>query len=157
MNLKNELACRLGIFLIVMAAIFVIIMASGFPKESQPNEPDEAPAVEQPQDATLEEEEDVQRFESLGMFDSTAYCPCVKCCGKSDGITASGTKAVAGRTVAADPSYLPIGTKVYVGGNEYTVEDTGYGINKKRIDIFFDNHDEALMYGRQQVEVFVSW
>ena len=32
----------------------------------------------------------------------TAYCSCAKCCGKATGRTASGTRATAGRTVAAD-------------------------------------------------------
>ena len=52
----------------------------------------------------------------------TAYCPCTKCCGKSDGITASGEKAVEGVTIAADTNILPFGTKVIIDGNEFTVQ-----------------------------------
>ena len=52
-----------------------------------------------------------------------AYCPCSQCCGKETGITASGTKATEGRTVAAD---LPFGTVVHIEGlGEYIVEDRG--------------------------------
>ena len=43
-------------------------------------------------------------------FKVTAYCSCSKCCGKKTGRTASGTKATAGRTVAAS-SQFKFGTK----------------------------------------------
>ena len=92
---------------------------------------------------------------SIGMFTTTAYCPCAKCCGKSDGITATGTVATAGRTIASDPSVLPYGTEVVINGNTYTVEDCGGGVNGNHIDIFFDSHSAALSYGRRSVEVFV--
>lgn len=92
----------------------------------------------------------------LGYFDLTAYCPCKKCCGKSDGITASGTKATAGRTIAADTRYLPFGTEVYIYGQKYIVEDRGGAIKGKHIDIYFDTHEEALKFGRKQSEVFVT-
>ena len=52
----------------------------------------------------------------------TAYCPCVKCCGKTNGRTASGTKATAGRTVAASSKFA-YGTKLNIGGHIYTVEE----------------------------------
>lgn len=78
---------------------------------------------------------------------ATAYCPCVKCCGKSDGITATGTKATAGRTIAADPSVFPYGTKMIIYGQEYTVEDCGGAIKGNRIDIYFATHQEALNFG----------
>ena len=51
--------------------------------------------------------------EYLGEYTIYAYCPCVKCCGKTNGVTASGTIATEGKTVA---STLPFGTKVYIGG-----------------------------------------
>lgn len=92
-------------------------------------------------------------FESLGMFETTAYCHCVKCCGKDNGITASGTKATAGRTIAADTGLFPFGTELYINGNKYIVEDRGGGIKGNRIDIYFSTHQEALQYGRKMVEV----
>lgn len=85
-------------------------------------------------------------------FTATAYCPCRKCCGKwADGITASGTTATAGRTIAVDKKVIPLGTHVLINGVEYVAEDTG--VKGKRIDIFFDSHSEALEFGRQKVEV----
>lgn len=93
---------------------------------------------------------------SIGTYTATAYCPCVKCCGKSDGITATGTKATAGRTIAADISKLPYGTEVYIDGHKYIVEDKGGAIKGNRIDIYFDTHAEALQYGKKQVELFIE-
>ena len=82
---------------------------------------------------------------------ATAYCPCEKCCGKCDGITATGTKATAGRTIAVDPSIIPYGTEVVIAGNTYIAEDCGGAIKGNAVDIFFDTHEEALTFGKQQV------
>lgn len=82
---------------------------------------------------------------SLGVYKISAYCPCVKCCGKTDGITASGTQATAGRTAAMNG--VPFGTRIVIDGHEYIVEDRGGGLGKKIIDIYFDSHEEALNSG----------
>ena len=79
----------------------------------------------------------------------TAYCPCVKCCGKSDGITASGTQATAGRTVAVDTQLIPYGTEISIDGKTYIAEDCGGKVKGYTIDVFFDSHEEALNFGRQ--------
>ena len=93
--------------------------------------------------------------QDLGKFTVTAYCPCEICCGKNDGITASGKKATANNTIAADTSVLPLGSKVQIEGKVYTVEDTGGAIKGKRIDIFFNTHQEALNYGKRYVNVYL--
>lgn len=93
---------------------------------------------------------------SLGNFKATAYCPCVKCCGKSDGITATGTVATAGRTIAVDPSIIPYGTQLIIDGHTYTAEDCGGAIDGKTVDIFFNTHEEALQFGVQEVEIFCT-
>lgn len=86
---------------------------------------------------------------------ATAYCDCRKCCGKTDGITASGVKAVEGVTVAMDKS-VPFGTKVYIKGvGERIVQDRGGAIKGNKIDIFFDNHSDALKFGRRTVNLAV--
>lgn len=90
----------------------------------------------------------------LGTYTVTAYCPCEKCCGKTDGITASGTKATAGRTIAADTSILPFGTELYINGQKYIVEDRGGGVRGNHIDIFFDSHADALEFGKRQMEIY---
>ncbi|HJD35502.1 PcsB-like coiled-coil domain-containing protein [Blautia sp. An46] len=86
----------------------------------------------------------------LGRFRLTGYCPCAQCCGKSDGITASGTQATAGRTVAMGG--VPLGTKLMINGTIYTVEDRGtsYG----HVDIFFNTHGEALQFGSGYADVY---
>lgn len=83
-----------------------------------------------------------------GMYRITAYCPCVRCCGKTDGITASGVKATANNTIAA-PSTFKFGTKVLINGVTYTVEDRGGAIQGNRIDVYMDSHQEAINWGSQ--------
>ena len=90
------------------------------------------------------------------LYTITAYCHCAKCCGKSNGITASGVKAVEGVTIAADTKVLPFGTKVYIEGiGERIVQDRGGAIKGNRIDIYFNTHEKALQYGRQTKEVTI--
>lgn len=87
-------------------------------------------------------------------FKITAYCPCSKCCGKTNGRTASGTRATAGRTVAASSKFA-FGTKLNIGGHIYTVEDRGGAINGNKIDIFVNTHAEALQWGVRYLPVSV--
>lgn len=86
---------------------------------------------------------------------ATAYCSCENCCGKGDGITASGVKAKANHTIAVDRSVIPLGTHVLYNGTEYVAEDTGGAIKGNRIDIYFDNHTDALEWGRRTIEIEV--
>ena len=86
---------------------------------------------------------------------ATAYCSCVKCCGKNDGITASGVKAKANHTIAVDRKVIPLGTHIIYNDIEYVAEDTGGAIKGNRIDIYFDSHSDALEFGRQKVEIEV--
>lgn len=102
---------------------------------------------------------------SLGEYTLTAYCPCTDCCGVwgenrpldeyGDIIvyTASGEQAVEGITVASD---LPLGSVLYINDHQYIVQDTGSGITDKRIDIYFDHHQDALNFGVQTAEVFID-
>lgn len=81
------------------------------------------------------------------IYTITAYCGCVKCCGKTDKITASGVMATEGITIAADTNILPFGTKVIIDGNVYTVQDRGGAIKGNRIDVYFESHQKALEHG----------
>ena len=82
-------------------------------------------------------------------FTVTGYCPCKKCCGKTDGITASGAKATPNHTIAA-PSNYAFGTKIVLDGvGTFYVEDRGGLIKGNRLDRFFNTHQEALNWGRK--------
>ncbi|MBQ2917223.1 MAG: G5 domain-containing protein [Clostridia bacterium] len=89
-----------------------------------------------------------------GRYKVTAYCACIKCCGKTNGITASGTKATANRTVAA-PSSFAFGTKIVMNGQTYVVEDRGGAIQGNRIDLYMNSHSEALAWGVRYLDVEV--
>ena len=89
------------------------------------------------------------------IFKITAYCACSKCCGKQTGITASGTRATAGRTVAAS-SQFSFGTKLLINGKVYTVEDRGGAIKGNKIDIYMDTHSQALAWGVKYLPVQVA-
>ena len=92
---------------------------------------------------------------SVKIYKVTAYCACSKCCGKySSGYTASGTKATAGRTVAASSSFA-FGTKLLINGKQYVVEDRGSAIKGNRIDMYFNSHSEALAWGVRYLPVEV--
>lgn len=82
-------------------------------------------------------EDDADGLVYLGKFWVTGYDACASCCGKTDGITASGAKAVAGATCAAA---LPFGTNLYIAGiGVRQVQDRGVGAGC--VDVFCDGHD----------------
>ncbi|MDW2799351.1 3D domain-containing protein [Clostridium boliviensis] len=92
---------------------------------------------------------------SLGIFKTTAYCPCRSCCGKWGGRTSTGTVATAGHTISVDPRVIPYGTRLMIGGVIYTAEDCGGGVKGNHIDIFFNTHGETRAYGTRNMEVFL--
>lgn len=89
------------------------------------------------------------------VYKITAYCSCAKCCGKATGRTAMGTKATAGRTVAASSKFA-FGTKLNINGHVYTVEDRGGAIKGNKIDIYVNSHAEALAWGVRYLPVSVA-
>lgn len=93
-------------------------------------------------------------YRSLGEFVITHYCACEKCTIDGDGITATGTKAAAGRTIAVDPEVIAYGTTVIIDGKTYIAEDCGGAIKGNRIDIFMESHQEALEAGVKVAEVY---
>ena len=109
--------------------------------------------------------EDVTYYCVLDSVSVTYYCTCQRCCGKAPdhpayGITASGTRATPYRTVAVDPSVIPLGADVLVdygdgaGLRRYRAEDTGGAINGNRIDLCVGSHAEALQLGRRTATVY---
>ena len=99
----------------------------------------------------------VETNKNLGTFKISAYCHCSQCCGKSDGITATGTKVTANRTIAVDPRVIPLGSQVMIDGNIYVAEDTGGNIKGNRIDMYFPTHQEALNWGIRYKEASIIY
>ncbi|MGI6512911.1 MAG: 3D domain-containing protein [Syntrophomonadales bacterium] len=64
------------------------------------------------------------------------------------------------RTIAVDPSVIPLRSKVYVTCDSwpningiYIAEDTGGLIKGYRIDLFMNSRDQAILWGRRTVKV----
>lgn len=103
------------------------------------------PAPTEPEPPT---EPETTYREHLGEFTITYYCACEKCCGKTDGITASGAVVREGVTVAVDRSVIPLGTYLYIEGIGYRVaQDVGGAIKGNKIDVYMKNHNDALKCG----------
>lgn len=141
--------------------------------------------VEQPVNRVLEYGENTifsrgdrnYTFETVLYVSATAYCPgtpgsgcpidhrgASHCTGlNNDGYTCTGVKAVAGdgsiknpHLLAVDPSVIPLKTLVYIDGYGFArAEDTGSAINGNSIDLLFERHDDAQMFGRQQLKVYL--
>jgi len=84
----------------------------------------------------------------------TWYCACLLCCGKTDGITAAGTRAKANWTIAC-PRSLPLGTLLEIDGEWRMCLDRGGAIRGKRLDVFVNSHKEALKLGTRRAVVEV--
>ena len=85
----------------------------------------------------------------------TGYCKCKHCCGKfADGITASGHKIKLGDKFVAADKNIPFGTMFIIDGynnNEpVPVLDRGGKITNDCIDVYFDTHQEAKIWGRKK-------
>jgi 3D (Asp-Asp-Asp) domain-containing protein len=128
-------------------------------EETNDTEDTEKDAVtEETQTADLEEPavptEEMQLV-SLGIFKTTAYCPCKGCSEGWGRHTSTGTVATAGRTIAVDPKIIPYGTRLLINGTIYTAEDKGGGVRGNHVDIFYDTHEEAKAHGTQNADVFL--
>ena len=89
----------------------------------------------------------------VGNWTISFYCPCELCCGEwATGCTASGVLATEWHTVATD--MFPFGTELYVDGLGYfVVEDLG--VSGEWLDVFVNDHQEALNLGLQYRDVYV--
>ena len=96
------------------------------------------------------------KIKDLGSFKITAYCACEKCCDEwADGLTFTETVAKPEHTISVDPSIIPLGSKVIIDGKIYAAEDIGGAIKGNIIDMFFATHEETIVYGVQQHEVYL--
>jgi 3D (Asp-Asp-Asp) domain-containing protein len=83
---------------------------------------------------------------------ATAYC--------TGRVTATGTTPNE-TTIAADPSVLPMGSRIRLSGlakrynRVYTVRDTGSAIRGRRIDLYMRDCREAVAFGRRSARVAI--
>jgi hypothetical protein len=105
------------------------------------------------------EDEEIQELSasSRGRLVGTFKCYAYSNDCDPSGVTASGTRPVSGRTIAADWSVLPRGTRVRIGNDDtiYVVEDKGGNIRGNTIDIFMNGDSETNAHGVKYREVFV--
>ena len=91
-------------------------------------------------------------------YSVSAYCLCRKCCGKSDGITASGVKVTGPywrgyRVLAADRSIPFYATLNVEGLGLCVVLDRGSAIRGNRLDVLCASHRQARNFGRRELGV----
>ena len=85
---------------------------------------------------------------------------CVATAYSGDRTTATGRSPVRNpggmSTIAVDPSFIPLGSKVYVEGYGYAIAaDTGGAIKGNIIDLFLNSSSECWSLGRRPVTVLV--
>ena len=129
----------------------------------EPAERDKAQNTAAERETTDSAERELRIEETYGytQFTATAYCKCTECNGrwgtdKPDGQaeSATGAKLSEGVSIAADFSVLPPFTQVEISGmGIYTVHDCGGAIKGNRIDIYFENQEDAQAFGVQTVWV----
>ena len=178
--MKRNLA-RLILVLVTIAwaviSMFVLVtpvkadaVPSKEPKEDDGRLPgDDVPATERCYMTDEEIQEDFENYyieqallakaNKIENVKVTHYCCCVKCCGKDDGITYSGVKAVPGVTVAVDTSIIPLGSDVLVDYgdgiiNYYRADDTGSAIKGNKLDLCVSSHQEAINLGVRTATVY---
>lgn len=98
--------------------------------------------------ADLKDEE--YRLAYIGDFKLSHYCTEVyeHICGTGTGLTSTGTKVTAGRTVAVDPSVIPYGSQIYIEGYGWRIaEDCGGSVDGSHIDIAVETHTQAISMG----------
>ena len=77
------------------------------------------------------------------------------------GVTATGTSARYG-AIAVDPSVIPYGTKMYIVSDDgkwiygvATAEDCGGAIKGNIIDLYFDDYNTCIQFGRRNCTVYI--
>lgn len=93
---------------------------------------------------------------------ATAYTSGPESTGKKPGhpqygLTATGARARAGRTIAVDPQLIPLGSLVHIEdlNEDRVAEDTGGAIQGERIDLYMERVPDAVEWGVREVRIHV--
>lgn len=97
----------------------------------------------------------------LGTFRVTHYAPVDECCGKSDGISASGRPVISYYSVAVDPTVIPLGTIFFLDYgdgvlHEVRADDTGDLVKGYVVDICVSDYATAVQMGVRQAQAFLK-
>ena len=85
------------------------------------------------------------------VINASAYTASADECGNSKGITSSGIKVKAKRTIACPPTF-PFGAKLEIEGyGTFVCEDRGGAIKGNHIDIYMETKSEAFAFGRRNL------
>lgn len=143
------------IFILTVIAMFELLTICDL-KHDIKNHECEVPVAAEAALESVEPVEPEKALQSLGEFKITAYCPCLECSEGYGNNTSTGAVATEGRTIAVDPKIIPYGTEVIIDGHRYVAEDCGGAIKQNRIDMYFEDHQEATNFGVQNKEVFID-
>lgn len=98
------------------------------------------------------------------LFTVTAYCSCKICCGNyspevtgRESRTSTGAIPKQGRTLSVDPTVIPYGSSVHIDGvGDFIAEDCGGGVKQNHVEIYFESHEEALVFGSRRLYVSIN-
>lgn len=147
------------IFLLLSVFVLILVMTVPTEAEDKPVAYEHCGEVTEMVAQPFEDPQESEKIEAaldwhyIEDCELTAYCHCTACCSKDNGITATGTVAQEGVTIAVDPDVIPLGSWVEIDGHVFHAEDVGGGIIGNHIDIYFDSHDQAWDFGRQYADV----
>jgi 3D (Asp-Asp-Asp) domain-containing protein len=106
-------------------------------------------------------EKEIKVEPNFETFEVTAYTAGYESTGKHEGeplykVTASGDYAWERYTLAC-PQSMEFGTKVYIPAFEtvFTCTDRGSAITEGKLDVYMEELEDALSFGRQHLEVFI--
>lgn len=164
---RRVLRLKLIASLLAMASVALLALviragADSLPEDKPPAQAETVAVAPEPVEEPENELIEAALLASAHRLDDvtvTHYDCCVDCCGKADGITASGVRATPGVTVAVDPAAIPLGADVLVdyGDGEicyYRADDTGSGVVGNHIDLCVADHQTAVQLGRRTATVW---
>lgn len=94
----------------------------------------------------------LHRIVGYHRMEATAYLPSD---GNGEGLTATGIPAAYG-VAAVDPDVIPLGTRIFVPGYGIALAaDTGGVIIGNIVDLCYEDYDEAIEFGRREVDVYL--